>query len=560
MTTLTSIVRASGFATTAQGALADTAVQPNDNPTFGNITATGTVDGVDIAQSIPASLGTVAQVLTVNAGATAGEWADAGGGDFVSITEGGNTGYGTSYRAANPANYGDIGNNAVDLSYSNVASTTRGATGKYSTATGYRTTAIADYSTAMGNLTIASGTYSTAMGHSTTASGSSSTAMGKGTTASGAYSTAMGGFSTASDDYSTAMGDGTTASASSSTAMGSGTTASGWFSTAMGSFSTASASSSTAMGYGTKASASSSTAMGNGTTASGIYSTAMGYQGGTGSAGTTLLGVAYSATPATVTTADLNLVFKVNQAGNGYFDGAADIGAADYAEYFESFDGTPLERGHFVSFVEGSNCLEYGNADIVGIVSSSPAVVGDSQSLHYKGKYKKDEFDTYIRETVVVTEELHALFTHQQGEAWEVVNSGSLPGSVETFLIEIKNKETQEVLETITEEAALAGDRLYDFEVEVVGTYTHTMIDKVLSDTYDEALDYVPRSDRPEWSPVGLLGKLWVHLAADEIVKVGDYITSDTGGKAVLCARSDASAFRVLDVNNEFNLVKVFYK
>jgi len=38
MTTLTSIVRASGFATTAQGELADTAVQPNDSPTLGNIT------------------------------------------------------------------------------------------------------------------------------------------------------------------------------------------------------------------------------------------------------------------------------------------------------------------------------------------------------------------------------------------------------------------------------------------------------------------------------------------------------------------------------------------
>lgn len=80
MTTLTSIVRASGFATTAQGALADTAVQPNDSPTFGNITATGTVDGVNIAEAIPATLGTAAQVLTVNAGATAGEWAAAGGG------------------------------------------------------------------------------------------------------------------------------------------------------------------------------------------------------------------------------------------------------------------------------------------------------------------------------------------------------------------------------------------------------------------------------------------------------------------------------------------------
>lgn len=40
-----------------------------------NITVGGTVDGVDIATNIPSSLGTAGQVLTVNAGATAGEWA-----------------------------------------------------------------------------------------------------------------------------------------------------------------------------------------------------------------------------------------------------------------------------------------------------------------------------------------------------------------------------------------------------------------------------------------------------------------------------------------------------
>lgn len=40
-----------------------------------NITVGGTVDGVDIATNIPSSLGTAGQVLTVNSGETAGEWA-----------------------------------------------------------------------------------------------------------------------------------------------------------------------------------------------------------------------------------------------------------------------------------------------------------------------------------------------------------------------------------------------------------------------------------------------------------------------------------------------------
>jgi hypothetical protein len=52
----------------------------------GNIAVSGTVDGVDIATNIPSSLGTAGQVLTVNAGATAGEWADAAGGGASAYT------------------------------------------------------------------------------------------------------------------------------------------------------------------------------------------------------------------------------------------------------------------------------------------------------------------------------------------------------------------------------------------------------------------------------------------------------------------------------------------
>ena len=55
---------------------------------LGNITVSGTVDGRDIATNIPASLGTAGQVLTVNSGATATEWADASGGGGGGITTG----------------------------------------------------------------------------------------------------------------------------------------------------------------------------------------------------------------------------------------------------------------------------------------------------------------------------------------------------------------------------------------------------------------------------------------------------------------------------------------
>ena len=155
-----------------------------------------------------------------------------------SVTE--NSKIGQRLTGSTAANHGDIGSNAVDLSYSSSSSTTKGATGTASTAMGKNTTASGDYSTSMGASTTASGYYSTAMGYGTIALGWYSTAMGRSTTASANYSTAMGQNTTASGNYSTAMGSVTTASGWYSTAMGYGTNASGDRSTAMGSYTTAS--------------------------------------------------------------------------------------------------------------------------------------------------------------------------------------------------------------------------------------------------------------------------------------------------------------------------------
>lgn len=352
------------------------------------------------------------------------------------------------------------------------------------------------------------------------------------------------------------------ASAPHSFAAGYNPVSSGYYSVSMGYENVAYGTGSTALGYDTLSTQLSTLSAGYGTMAAMQWSTCLGRNGSTGNATYTLLGVAYSANPfnrSPSAVLDVNLVFKVNHQGNGYFDGSADVANADYAEYFESFDGTPLERGYFVSFVEGSDCVSYGNDNIVGIVSAAPAVVGDSQSLHYRGKYKKDEFETYIREPVTVTEELINISVRENGTHW-VLEAGPLPEDAETFLVEIIDTLTQEVLETITDETDLRRLPAYPHPVEVSASYTHTLIDKVLSPEFDEEQHYVPRSDRPEWSPIGILGKLWVHVAAGEVVAVGDYITSDTGGKAVKCLRSDANSYRVTSVNTEYNLVKVFYK
>ena len=146
-------------------------------------------------------------------------------------------GRGSLFAAAPNGPQGSSSLAAGDISFAmNDNATARLASGDYSTAMGYQTTASGDVSTAMGALTMASGVSSTAMGEETTASGSDSTAMGKYTKASGLYSTAMGVGTTASGDASTAMGIGTTASGSYSTAMGSGTKAESYAETVVGQY------------------------------------------------------------------------------------------------------------------------------------------------------------------------------------------------------------------------------------------------------------------------------------------------------------------------------------
>ena len=214
-------------------------------------------------------------------------------------------GNGIGWRLAgrNPDNHGDVGLNAIDLSFNLAASTVRGAMGNYAFATGLNTTASGTYATAMGRTTVASefstiaignqatassvgsislgsftianGNNSTAIGSQTTASGDYSTAMGSQTNAIGDYSIAIGRNTAATGNYSIAMGRNTTAN-SYSTAMGDGTEASGLYSTAMGYNTTASHQAATAMGWETEASGNYSTAMGLNSVASGNYSFAMG--------------------------------------------------------------------------------------------------------------------------------------------------------------------------------------------------------------------------------------------------------------------------------------------
>jgi hypothetical protein len=146
---------------------------------YGNIVVSGTVDGVDIATNIPSTLGTAGQVLTVNSGGTAGEWADAGGG-----------GSALELYAENPS-----------------TPTAPSASGTNAIAIGDGASATNNYSLAIGGTASASNSTAVAIGYGATASSGSSLALGR------AASATTGGFNTALGYNAVAAGSGGNATA-----------------------------------------------------------------------------------------------------------------------------------------------------------------------------------------------------------------------------------------------------------------------------------------------------------------------------------------------------------
>jgi len=151
---------------------------------------------------------------------------------LVKVTENTNTGY--RLIDAVEAHHGDIGDWAVDISYSGTATDYYGATGDHALAAGYETLASGERSVAMGVYATATGTTAFSFGERTKASALTAFATGYHTTASGWGAFSAGQGSTASGDSSIAMGNSTQASGEQSTAMGNATIATGDASMATG--------------------------------------------------------------------------------------------------------------------------------------------------------------------------------------------------------------------------------------------------------------------------------------------------------------------------------------
>ncbi|MEW5569583.1 peptidase G2 autoproteolytic cleavage domain-containing protein [Rossellomorea marisflavi] len=142
---------------------------------------------------------------------------------------------------------------------------------------------------------------------------------------------------------------------------------------------------------------------------------------------------------------------------------------SDYAEYFESFDGSKIQSGYIVT-LEGEKIRIANDGDeMLGVVSETAGVLLGENSFVWQGRYLKNDFGGLIYEERVVKE---------------------------------RDDDTGEEIEVI---------RLLPKE----------------NPNYTPDSEYVSRKSRDEWHTIGLIGQ--VYIRCDNTVTVGDTIKPKNG-------------------------------
>lgn len=196
--------------------------------------------------------------------------------------------------------------------------------------------------------------------------------------------------------------------------------------------------------------------------------------------------------------------FKVLFNGQTYSDGAYSGSGADYAEFFEWKDGNISNEdrvGLFVSLDEDKIVkADFSSSYVLGIVSGNPTIIGDNP-MRWKNKYLTDEWGRPIYEDVEVK-------------------------YIETEVDE--NGETSRV--------------------------EKTRIDHVMkiNPEWDSSLEYKSRETRPEWSAIGMMGKLLVKQ--DGTLKAGEFCYPNDNG----IATKSESGYYVMKVISENQALILF--
>jgi hypothetical protein len=177
-----------------------------------------------------------------------------------------------------------------------------------------------------------------------------------------------------------------------------------------------------------------------------------------------------------------DLEFRIRGDGEVTADGSFTGGGADYAEYFEWADGNPSaeDRCGLSVVLDGDKIRPAKSGETpIGVISANPSVIGDGDIDRWKGKFLRDDYGKHILEDYDVLEWVEVVTEEVDGEK----TSRDLPHSYPE----------DEIPEGLTPPKDAT---------------RKTLQRRMIDPAYDPAMPYIPRAERPEWSTVGLMGKL----------------------------------------------------
>lgn len=149
----------------------------------------------------------------------------------------------------------------------------------------------------------------------------------------------------------------------------------------------------------------------------------------------------------------------VDKTGNLAIAGTMSSAGADYAEFFEWKDGNPeaQDRVGYIVSLDGDKLTFANEGDyILGVVSGTATVLGDNPQWNWAKRWVTDDFGRIQYEDEVI---------HHEAEE--------------------RNGET-------------------------IPAWDETIKAPVVNPNYNPDQEYTKRADRPEWSAVGMMGKLYV--------------------------------------------------
>lgn len=149
----------------------------------------------------------------------------------------------------------------------------------------------------------------------------------------------------------------------------------------------------------------------------------------------------------------------VSTTGNLAIAGTMSSAGADYAEFFEWKDGNPEaeDRVGYIVSLDGDKLIFANEGDyILGVVSETATVLGDNPEWNWAKRWVTDDFGRIQYEDKVI---------HHEAEE---INGETIPAWDETIKAPVVNPD------------------------------------------YNPDQKYTKRADRPEWSAVGIMGKLYV--------------------------------------------------